>query len=152
MAYAPVKRGTILIPSGPSHDGLRKHLFVICSDPCPKRFQVIVPITAWTNNLCDDTCLIDSWEHIFLYKKSYVLYRNARIEGTDLLIAGVKSKIFAPHHPMNGQSFTRIVNGICKSIHTPRKVKIYFGCPIIPAANTLSIPATLDEQAPHSSG
>jgi len=28
----------------------------------------------------------------------------------------------------NGQTFLRIVNGVCCSQHTPRKIKIYAGC------------------------
>lgn len=30
---------------------------------------------------------------------------------------------------MNGQSFQKIVNGICRSKQTPKKVKKHLGCP-----------------------
>jgi len=58
MPNRVIKRGTILIPSGPSHDAGRKHLFVICSDACDEGKMVLVPISTWINNLCDGTCIL----------------------------------------------------------------------------------------------
>jgi hypothetical protein len=128
MTYAPYRRGTILVPSGPSHDPERRHLFVICTDECEKGCYLLVPISTWTNDLCDETCILSPYEHPFLQRKSYVLYRNALIEHKDTLIKGVDENYLFPREDLNGQTFGRVRNGICVSAHTKRKVKLYFGC------------------------
>jgi hypothetical protein len=123
------KRGTILIPSGPPEDPERLHLFVVCSDPCENGNQVVVSISTRINSLCDPTCVLQSHEHDFLKKESFVLYRKARVEAHTTLDAGISKGVFKPHQDMNGQTFLRITKGICASPQTPRKVKTYFGCP-----------------------
>lgn len=125
--------GTLLIPSGPLEDQNRRHLHVVCTDPCAAGNQIIVSITTWTNDLCDDACILEAHEHEFLRHKSYVLYRKARIEAASTLDNGVAQGLFMTRAPMNGQTFLRIKNGICRSKQTPRKVKKYFGCPGEPA-------------------
>lgn len=141
MAYVPLKKGTIIIVSGTHHDPGREHLFIICTDVCVKGFHVIVPLTSYVNDLCDGTCIVERGEHPFVRKKSYILYRKAEVREASVLIAGVAAKIMRPHDDMNAQTFLRIRNGICRSIHTPRKVKKYFGCPE-PVKAAAGIPST----------
>lgn len=128
MAYAAPKRGTLLIPSGPAHDLHRKHLFVICTDTGPDGQQVLVSVSTWLNDLCDPTCRLAAHEHPFLTVASYVFYRRARIEPTAALVRGVAEGVLAPREDMNGQTFLRIVRGLCQSPQTPRLVKAYLGC------------------------
>ena len=73
------KEGTVLIPSGPSHDPGRMHLHVVCTDPDNDGCQLIVSICTKINSLCDPSCTLQPHEHPFLTKESYVLYRNAEI-------------------------------------------------------------------------
>lgn len=122
------RKGTILIPSGPSNDEGRKHLFVICTDPCAAGQQLLVPISKMVNDLCDETCILQKYEHEFLSHVSYAFYRKSRIEYVYTLKNGVEEGLFTLKAPFNGQTFIRIKNGICLSPHTPRKVKFYFGC------------------------
>jgi len=129
VAFPAAKRGTVLIPSGPSHDPNRLHLFVICTDPCQGGMQVIVSIASRVNNLSDQTCVLQPHEHPFLTHESFVLYRYARIELQTKLVEGVTRGVFKPHQDVNGQTFLRILKGICGSPQTPRKVKKYAGCP-----------------------
>lgn len=131
MSYVPLKKGTLLVISGTYNNPNAKHLFIICTDICDKGCHVVVPLTTYVNNLCDDTCAIDRGEHAFVKHKSYILYRKAEIREAAALIAGVANRIMAPHDDMNGQTFLRIKNGLCRSIHTPRKVKKYIRCPAI---------------------
>lgn len=123
------KKGTVLIPSGPSHDPNRKHLHVICTDPDDHGCQLIVSICTKINDLCDPACTLQAHEHDFLTRESYVLYRKATIVEQSALANGVAASIFVPREDMNGQTFLRISKGICASIHTPRRIKKYFGCP-----------------------
>jgi hypothetical protein len=129
VAEPPYKRGTILIPSGPAHDPDRRHLFVVCSDPCALNLVAIVPIETYTNDLCDQTCTVDAHEHAFIRHKSYVLYRNARTIGCDEVSRGLQAGALTAHDDMNGQTFLRIKNGMCRSLSTPRKIKAYLNCP-----------------------
>lgn len=125
----PITRaGTLLIPSGPSHDPDRQHLFVVCNDTDENGLNLIVPVTSWTNELCDATCRLDSHEHAFLKHASYVLYRKARVEAAKLLQDGLARGLLASHEPVNGQVFLKVRNGVCRSSQTPRKIKTYFGC------------------------
>lgn len=129
ISYKPLALGTLLVPSGPSHDPGKKHSYVICTDPCDKGLQVIVPICKRTNHLCDTTCNVQPHEHEFLDVLSFVMYRKADIKEAQFLIDGVTKKLLIPKKNINAQSFLRIKNGICKSKETPRKVKRYLECP-----------------------
>ncbi|GAA0862467.1 hypothetical protein GCM10009115_09250 [Sphingopyxis soli] len=123
------KKGTVLIPSGPSHDPNRKHLHVVCTDPDANGEQLIVSICTKVNNLCDPACTIQPHEHSWLTKESYVFYRKAQIVPQAALANGIAGNHFTVKDDMNGQTFLRIANGICASIQTPRKIKKYIGCP-----------------------
>ncbi|ACM27542.1 conserved hypothetical protein [Rhizobium rhizogenes K84] len=123
-----IKSGTLLIPSGPSHDPDRKHLFVVCTDPCAAGNQLIVPISGYSNSLCDGTCILEIGEHEFLTKRSYAFYRQSRIESVMTLDNGLNTGVFIPKANMEHAVFVRIVGGICASPQTSRKIKKYAGC------------------------
>lgn len=123
------RAGTILMPSGPSHDSGRLHLFIVCTDVDIGGRTLLVPVTTWTNDLCDGTCRLNSHDHTFITHASYVFYRKSRIEFANSLLAGVQKGVLKRHDPCNGQTFLRVRNGICLSPHTPRKIKNYYGCP-----------------------
>ena len=124
------KKGTLLIPSGPSHDPDRMHLHIICTDPDEKGKQLIVSVSKKTSAPCDNTCVLQSHEHSFLSQESYIFYRKARIIDQTALINGVNAKLFAFKDDVNGQTFLKVTNGICASPQTPRKIKAYFGCAV----------------------
>lgn len=125
----PLRRaGTLLIPSGPSHDPTRPHLHVVCNDTDPQGRNLIVSITSWTNDLCDPTCRVAAFEHDWLTHDSYVLYRKASIQEAQKIEDAVNKGLFRVEADFNGQTFLRIRNGVCRSPQTPRKIKIYFGC------------------------
>lgn len=120
--------GTLLIPSGPANNADRKHLHIVCTDPCARGLQLVVSITTWTNSLCDSTCILDVGDHDFIRHQSWIMYRKARLEEAVTLDNGVEQGIFIPRQPMRGEVFDRVAAGICASQHTPRKIKHYFGC------------------------
>lgn len=105
------------------------HLFVVCSDPCDQLKVAIVPLATYTNDLCDQTCLVFAGEHAFVQRKSYVLYRNARIIGCEEISRGIANGTLRTHDDLNAQTFLKVKNGICRSPNTPRKVKTYLNCP-----------------------
>lgn len=126
MAIA--KKSTLLIVSGPNHDPERKHLHVICNDPDGEGNVAIVSICSVTGTSHDTTCILEQHEHAFLKHKSFVLYARARIVSESSLVKGVAAKLMVLHDDMNGQTFLRVLKGVCRSPQTPRKVKKYLGC------------------------
>lgn len=123
-----IKSGTLLIPSGPSHDPDRKHLYVVCTDACDAGNHLIVPISGYANHLCDGTCILEPGDHEFVTKRSYAFYRKARIESATTLDNGLDMQVFIPKADMAPDIFGRILEGICASPQTARKLKRYFGC------------------------
>lgn len=124
-----VKAGTLLVPSGTAQNPNQKHLHIVCSDVNEAGLVVLVSVTTWTNELCDDTCVLLEHEHPWLWKpKSYVYYRKADVFEAAALERGVTKGELEVQAPCNGQVFLRVRNGFCKSPHTPRKIKRVMGC------------------------
>lgn len=122
------RAGTLLLPSGPSYDPDRKHLHVVCNDTDEDGNNLIVPIASWTNDLCDNTCILLPHDHEFVRHKSWVVYRNCTVVAASKLEHGITEKIIATHADMNAAAFLRVRNGICRSSYTAKKIKSYFGC------------------------
>lgn len=122
------RAGTMLIPSGPTHDPNRLHLHVVCNDTDADGNNLIVSISTYSNNLCDATCILEEHEHEWLRHQSYVFYRRARIVSAQALERGVDDHLMEPQADMNMQVFLKVKNGICRSPQTPKKIKTYIGC------------------------
>ena len=56
------------------------------------------------------------------------VHRQAGVETADVLSRGVDSAVFVRHDPVNEDILSQILEGICASKQTPRKVKQYAGC------------------------
>lgn len=117
------------MPSGTYHDPGAKHLFIVCTDECDQGNHVLVSITGWTNQLYDGTTRLGKGDHPFLYKDSYVFYRKARIESSTVISNGIEAGHFDVKDPMSDEWVKKIMDGLCKSPHTPRKIKKYANCP-----------------------
>lgn len=124
MEWELSKQGSLLIPSGTTHDPNRKHLFVVCALNADEAFLAI--ISTWKNNLCDGTCTIEAGEHPFIVTKSYVMYRKCRVERCDTLVKGVEAGVLIPRPAFNNDVFSRICRGIEKSTQIPWKMRRAF--------------------------
>lgn len=120
------KGDTLLIPSGTEHDPDKKHLFIICNDLCPQNCFLLVPVTSWTGRLCDSTTKLGISDHPFIRHESYILYRKSEIMRYEKLENGINKGIIKKQEKVNAQTLLRIINGVDKSAHTPRKCKKYF--------------------------
>lgn len=117
------------MPSGTYHNPDQRHLHIVCTDQDGQGRVVLVSVTTWTNNLCDDTCILLEHEHPWLWKpKSYVYYRKADFFEVEALLRGLQNGDLEEQDPCNAQVFLRVRNGLCKSPHTPRKIKRAVGC------------------------
>ncbi|MCX8017631.1 MAG: hypothetical protein N2690_07025 [Rhodocyclaceae bacterium] len=74
----------------------------------------------------DETCVLEPGEHPFIARRSFVLYRLARIEPADKLLRGVKAGVLTPHEPMAQQPFERIAEGWMRSPHTPQGLRAWW--------------------------
>ncbi len=122
------KRGALLIISGPSHDPNRKHLHFVCNDPDAAGNVLVVGVCSVSDAPYDDTCILQAHEHEWLRHRSYAFYGKARIVSAASLNTGVAKQIIEVREDVNGQTFLRVRNGICRSRLTPPKIKQYAGC------------------------
>lgn len=114
------------MPSGTEDRPDLKHLFVICTDADGTGQHLLLNVTKWRNDLCDNTCIFDEGAHEFIKHKSYVLYRKARIETAQALLNGVREGIFHPKECLEQQHFERVCKGILVSPHIPRGMKQFY--------------------------
>ncbi|MBL4557163.1 MAG: hypothetical protein JKP98_08660 [Rhodobacteraceae bacterium] len=125
----PVKeKAALLVPSGTYHEPDKKHLHIICSDPDAKGLVVIVGISTYTNDLCDQTCVLQAHEHPWLRHQSFCSLSESGNRFGRALQARIQSGEVLECDEVNAQTFLRIKKGLCKSPQTKRKVKRYLGC------------------------
>ncbi|WP_233081092.1 hypothetical protein [Rheinheimera soli] len=121
-AFAPVRRGTILIPSGPV-----KHLHFVCSDvhfsPHKNGDKVLlVNISTIDPDLYfDTTCILKPGEHPFVKHDSFIYYRYAELYSPDRITDEVIKGNFDVHQPCTEELMQRILDGF----QVTREVKRY---------------------------
>jgi hypothetical protein len=129
--FLPLKRATLLIPSGPPSDQQRKHLFILLTDPHDdetgaKSVLMVSLSTVRAGLLHDATCILYAEDHPFVKHDSYVFYQRARLAEADKLLGGVKSGQFVPQDPMDGAVFARVCKGLEESRLTPPKLLAFY--------------------------
>ena len=82
--FLPLKRATLLIPSGPQGDQDRKHLFILLTDPhadqAGKNCVLMVSLSTVRPGMPHDpTCILYAGDHPFVKHESYVVYQKARL-------------------------------------------------------------------------
>jgi len=123
-----VKRATVLIPSGPTNDPNRKHLFIFLTNPIGnERETLLVPIASVRpGQPHDSTCLLYGGDHPFIRGDSYVNYLNSRIDSAGKIENAVKKGLFVPHAPIDGAIFARVCKGIEESRFVAEKVRVFY--------------------------
>ena len=129
--FLPLKRATLLIPSGPQGDQNRKHLFILLTDPqddeAGKKCVLMVSLSTVRQGVPHDpTCILYAGDHPFVKHDSYVVYQKARLEEADKVLRGVKSGQLVPHDPMDGAVFARVCKGLEESRLTPAKLLTFY--------------------------
>jgi hypothetical protein len=126
--FIPVRRATLLVPSGPEHDPNRKHLFILLTDPPNADSEVLlVSLASVQEHLpYDSTCLLYPGDHPFIRHKSYVNYAYARIEPVGKLVNGVKQRLFDPQGTLDETVFARVCKGLLESRHTTPKIRKFY--------------------------
>ena len=129
--FLPLKRATLLIPSGPQGDQDRKHLFILLTDPhadeAGKNCVLMVSLSTVRPGVPNDpTCILYAGDHPFVKHDSYVVYQKARLEEADKVLRCVKSGQLVPQDPMDGAVFARICKGLEDSRLTPAKLLTFY--------------------------
>jgi hypothetical protein len=129
--FVPLKRATLLIPSGPSRDVNRRHLFILLTDPYPdetfKSSVLLVSVSTVRPNVpYDSTCILYPGDHDFVKRSSYVVYQKTRLEEADKLLRGVKNGGLVAHVPIDGAVFARVCKGLEESRLTPAKFLVFY--------------------------
>lgn len=125
--FLPLRRATLLIPSGPEGDLSKKHLFVLLTDPCPEvdggeKSVLLVSLSTVRDKIPHDgSCLLHPGDHPFVKTISYVVYQRARIETANKLLEGVKQGLLVPQDSIDPGVFARICRGLEKSRLSPPK-------------------------------
>lgn len=126
--FVPVRRATLLVPSGPVDDPDRKHLFILLTDPQPPdQSTLLVGVASVYDNIPHDpTCYLYPGDHPFIRRQSYINYARARIEPAPKLAEGVKQGLLIPQGTLDAALFARICKGLLESRRTMPKIKKFF--------------------------
>jgi hypothetical protein len=132
-AFQPIRRATLLYPSGPAHDPNRLHLYVLLTDPIAdplnscKVCSLLVGISSiYPDAYHDPTCILRLGDHPFLVRDSFVFYADAMVKETDKIVRGVEQGAFIARSLMESSIVNIISNGILLSNHTSPKVKRFY--------------------------
>lgn len=129
--FLPLRRATLLIPSGSENDPDRKHLFILLTDPADvgvgAKSLLMVSLSSIKQGLpYDASCVLYPGDHPFVKRESFVVYQKARIEEVDKVLRGVKDGKLVPQYPMDTAVFARICKGLEDSRLTPPKVLRFY--------------------------
>ena len=123
MVWRAIQGATLLIPSGPTHDPLRKHLHIVLTDPFLDDMQslkvLVVSVTSIpANNVYDTSCTLFPGEHPFVVEHSYVAYRFASLQDPGNLQAKVNAHQFVAKPILDKKAFDYVVAGLLESPYT----------------------------------
>ena len=114
------------MPSGNEGD----HLYIVLNDPRPfdgygkNPSVVLVNLSSVRESVPHDaTCVLEAGAHPFVRQRSFVFYRNARIEPESHVLQLTQQGVFKPHESMPADVFQRIRAGLFESPHTKREFK-----------------------------
>lgn len=134
--FLPYPGATLLIPSGPDDDPDRMHSFVVLTNPFDdmgdgvKRVLLVSLSTIYDHKNHDPACVLEPGEHRFVKRKSFVVYRKARIEEVKKLTKGIHENKFQSHTPISDSILSKICQGLESSEHTtPRVFRFYKSSP-----------------------
>lgn len=127
MPFQPVKKATLLMPSGPAADPNRLHLFVILTDPCPRGANLLVSVSSVREGrFHDPACIVEAGEHRRIKVRSWVEYRLTRAVLCAALIKGEAAWLYRPDEPITDELHRRMCGGLMASDHCPPRLRRYF--------------------------
>ena len=123
----PFRKGTILIPTGPCD-----HLHIICNNPVfypklAKECVLAVNISTVTTDIpYDISCILNTGDHPFINRQSYVYYRKADIFGATAIAKNVADGSFTTHQPIDDTVFSKVLLGFSISDEVTPKIRQFY--------------------------
>lgn len=126
--YVAIKRGTVLVPSGPAHDPDRLHLFILLTDPMGEWQEVLmVSISSVKEGIeYDGTCVLAPGCHEFVKRHSWVDYSTACLLSERKLAVGVTQGRIHKREMLAHPVFVRVCQGLVDSPHVRPKLKKFY--------------------------
>ncbi|MFQ2178093.1 hypothetical protein [Aeromonas veronii] len=127
MPQNPLRKGTLLIPSGGTD-----HLFFICNDPIfypnlAKECFLAVNISTIKQGIeHDTTCQLNVGDHPFVRHPSFVFYKKAEIWGAVTVSQEIAMGNIRPHVPCEDPVFTRVLEGFGISPHVLPRIRAFY--------------------------
>jgi hypothetical protein len=127
MTFQPLKKATLLMPSGPPGDPERLHLWVILTDPCDLEANIIVSLsTLHRDRFHDPSCIVEAGEHRRVTARSWANYRLARAVPTRNLVKGEAAWYYRMDAPVSDTLYEKLCKGLLESEHTTIRLRRYF--------------------------
>lgn len=118
------KKGTLLIPTGPSH-----HLHIVMNDPVfspehgDERALIVNISTVYPDRHYDDACLLNAGCHPFITRQSYVYYKCAVISEAPRLTAAIEAGNIVAKPAVNDEVFNLVRLGFDNSRFVLPKIR-----------------------------
>jgi hypothetical protein len=134
--FAPIRRATIRMPSGPKHDPGRDHLFVLVTDPITVdgvKKILVVPLSS-IKPYCghDATCCLVIGDHPYINKPSFIDYSMAKVLSATSIQSQVDLGFFEAREMVSPQVMAKICAGILASPSTPPSARDFYQKTLIP--------------------
>jgi hypothetical protein len=127
MTFQPLKKATLLMPSGPRDDPERLHLWVVLTDPCALEANIIVSLcTLHQDRYHDPSCVLEAGEHRRIKVRSWANYRLARAVHSNNLVKGEAAWLYRIDAPVSDAVYERLCAGLLASEHTAIRLRRYF--------------------------
>lgn len=119
---------TVLLPTFRGNSDELKHLFFILTDPCedketkrPEMLLLVNCSTVYPEKPFDNACVLDVGEHPFIKHKSYIYYKETRIESLIDIEQGIEQNRFIRREIINDALYERILKGAFSSKQIERR-------------------------------
>ena len=127
MAYRPVRKAGLLIPTGTYNAPDALHLHFILTDRCSHGMHLLGSVASIRRGkFHDPTVIIEPGDHPFITQRSYVIYRRFLVQKAAHLTTCVDGMVYQKHDPISEDLWERICDGIEDSEFTPGFVLDYW--------------------------
>ena len=122
-----MRKITLLLPTFTGDNDDLKHLFFLLTDPCfdgelnqENAILLVNCSSVKPDKPHDNACYIEQGEHEFIKHRSYIVYKQARIETLEKIERGISTGRFIKKEIINGELYKRILKGAFTSLHIER--------------------------------
>lgn len=133
MTFQPIRRATLLYPSGPAHNPDGLHLHILLTDPLanPLNSNIVSTLFVGISSVrpglpLDTTYMLQAGDHEFIKQDSFVFYADARVVEVAKLVNGVNQGVFIAKPLMDEAIVDAICTGVMTSPHTSVKAQRFY--------------------------